>query len=348
MSLVLHEDPLRGSRLEVPLPLIFEADVPAMAEDLGLPAYLDLADFQVRKAVVTLWAAAHADRLEGSQDGKPYSQQPIPVALFGGMAFRMLCPSANNPDSPFFRPLNDLDLIIPKRYGRSFIALLSELSTRFGTGYGYWITRPDKIYNGFREGRRYRLTTINNVDAEGSPVPGKLDVFTESIGFCHDVDIREELESSSKNHYTLSIGSLILLKSQFIRLAPRSEVDEDDFRLLEPFDDNRVILGMEPKDARDVCAALHDHGGADENSNLLSGKLRNRLARDWGLHRTVRLNLANLERKLDGLLKPFGASEEQVAQVKTHLSRLLELVNEQSPRKPLLKMGKQWWRTVED
>ena len=157
MSLVLHEDPLRGGRLEVPLPLTFEADIQAMAQGLSLPAYLDLTNFQIRKAVVTLWATTQADSLADSRSDKPYSRQPIPVALFGGMAFRMLCPSTNDPAGPFFRPLNDLDLIVPRRDGRSFIALLTDLSARFGTGYGYWITKPDKTYNGFREGRRYRL-----------------------------------------------------------------------------------------------------------------------------------------------------------------------------------------------
>lgn len=345
MSLVLYEDSLRGGRLEVPLPLTFDADVPALAGELGLPAYLDLDNFQIQKAVVTLWAAAQADKLPDSQKSKPYSRRPIPAALFGGMAFRMLCPSANDPTSPFFRPLNDLDLIISKRDGRSFVALLSDLSSHFGTGYGYWITKPDKTYNGFREGRRYRLTTINEIDGQGQPVPGKLDIFTESIGFCHDIDIRDDLEAADQNHYALHIDSLILLKSQFIRLAPASEVDEDDFRLLEPFDDRRAVLGMEPKDARDVCSALHDHRFEDAS---FTNRLNQRLARDWGLHQTVRLNLANLSQKLESLLRPVGASERQIARVRDNLGKLLEIVNQHSPRKPLFQLRKQWWRTVED
>jgi hypothetical protein len=92
-------------------------------------------------------------------------------------------------------------------------------------------------------------------------VSGKLGVFTETLGFFwHNVDIRADLETSSENHYFLSIDSLILLKSQFIRFASESEINKDDFRFLEPFDDNRGVLGMEPKDTRDVCAALNDHG----------------------------------------------------------------------------------------
>ena len=162
------------------------------------------------------------------------------------------------------------------------------------------------------------------------------------------MDIRGDLQSAEHHHFALGIDSLILLKSQFIRMAPRSEVDEDDFRLLEPFDDNRVVLGMEPKDARDVCAALYDHSDSVVDNGPFSGALRRRLSRDWGLHRTVHLNLTNLEQKLEVLLNPFGASESQVAQVRTNLRRLLEIVNVISPQKPFLQFGRQWWRTVED
>lgn len=344
MSLILYDDPIRGNRLEVPLPLEFNADVEALSEQLGLPAYLDLSNFQIRKAVVTLWAASHAEEFEVTRTRRTSGPQAIPIALFGGMAFRFQCPSANDPGGPFFRPLNDLDLITTQRHGSRLVNILAELSDRFGTGYGYWITRPDKTYNGFRGGRRYRLTTINDLDHHGHPEPGKLDILTESIGFCHDVDIRQDLELAHDHHFTLRLDALILLKCQFVRLGPKSDVPENDFRLLDSFDDNQVVLGMEPKDARDVCATLHDYAEME----LPYDALRRALSRDWGLHRTVRLNLVNLDRKLEDLLGPGGASTTQISRVRTHLRRLLGLVENLSPRKPLFQLSRQWWRTVED
>jgi hypothetical protein len=348
-TLTLYEDSTRGDRLEIPLPLVLEADLERMHSELGLPDHLDLSNYQIGKAIVLAWAARHANQLK-RRDGKGvYAKRPLPVAFFGGMGFRMHCPSANQPDSPFFRTLNDLDVITLKKHGPDLVNLLRELDTHFGTGYGCWTSRPDRVYNGFREGRRYRLTTVNTVDEASIPLVGKLDILTENMSFCHDVSVKADVEQSEQAHFSLSLETLILLKTQFIKLASQAELEANDFRILDEYDDQTYVIGMEPKDARDVCGALFDHD-VSQGDGINAERIARLLASDWGLHRTVLMNLRNLSSKLNDLLKDFGATVEQTEQVADRLNTLLERLTQKDnmPRPPLIRIRNQWWRTVED
>jgi hypothetical protein len=348
-TLTLYEDSTRGDRLEIPLPLVLEADLGRMHSELGLPDHLDLSNYQTGKAIVLAWAARHASQLKRSDGKGVYARRPLPVAFFGGMGFRMHCPSANQPGSPFSRTLNDLDLVTLKKSGPDLVKLLRELDAHFGTGYGFWVTRPDRVYNGFREGRRYRLTTVNTIDEASTPLAGKLDIMTESMNFCHDVAVKADVEQSEQAHFSLSLETLILLKTQFIKLASRVELEATDFRVLGEYDDQNYVIGMEPKDARDVCGALFDHDVA-QGGGIDAERVARLLASDWGLHRTVLMNLQNLSSKLGDLLEGFGATTEQTEQVADRLNALLERLTQKdsTPRPPLIKMRNQWWRTVED
>lgn len=142
MSIILYEDPTRGERLDVQLPLTFKADLKAIKTELNLPEYVDIENYQVASASVLSWAAHHADQMTKVGGKGTYSKTPIPIAFFGGIGFRLHCASANQSGGPFFRALNDLDLVTNKKRGRELVNLMSEQAHHFGTGYGYWITPP--------------------------------------------------------------------------------------------------------------------------------------------------------------------------------------------------------------
>lgn len=210
---------------------------------------------------------------------------------------------------------------------------------------------PDRMYNSFREGRRYRLTSINLIPEDGDPIVGMLDVFSEDMSFCHNIRFKNEIAHAHKNNMALSLETLILLKTQIIRLISKEGVSDHDFRLLKEFDDHNYILGMEPKDAIDVCSALYDYEieGMPKVSIDID-RIQQVLISDWGLYRTVMLNLQNLLNKLELLLEEKGATQDQVSQVKDRLAIFIKKLEEIKPltRKPITKFRKKWWNTVED
>ncbi len=344
---VLYRD-LDGTTYEVDLPLTSYVDAVALRESLGLPSYIDLSYFPMRSAMVVLWAAVNAPKLHELYPEafeKVVSKNPIPALLFGGAAVKIHCPSANA-GGPLERPIKDTDFIVPKKQGIDFYKLLLKLDRAFGTQYKSFATANDRRFNAWRRGERYRLTTINDITSDGLPKITVLDLFCDVIDLRHKVDVREAFPRFKENLYTIGLENLIILKAQFIFDMPKECADElkkggFDYRILPYpyYAKDKIIVGMEEKDVKDVCAIFLDHEIGVGNEKIDPRKMKRMLDKDKKLALTVTLNLKNIVEKSNVFLKWMSKSE-----VSTVTYRVQELLKEL----PVVdkKWDKPWWNTA--
>jgi len=344
---VLYRD-LDGTSYEVDLPLTSYVDAGELRNRLGLPSYIDLSYFPMKSAMVVLWAAVNAPKLHELYPNvfeKVVSKNPIPALLFGGAAVKIHCPSANAGGS-LERPIKDTDFIVPKKQGIDFYKLLLKMDRAFGTQYKSFATANDRRFNAWRHGERYRLTTINDVTAEGLPKITVLDIFCDVIDLRHRVDVREAFQRYKENLYTIGLENLIISKAQFIFDMPK-ECAEDlkkcecDYRILPYpyYAEDKIIVGMEEKDVKDMCAIFLDHEIGAGNEKIDPQKVKRTLDKDKKLALTVTLNLKNIVEKSDVLQRWMSKSE-----VSTVTHRVQELLKEL----PVVdkKWDKPWWNTA--
>ncbi|MCS7113832.1 MAG: hypothetical protein RMJ15_02965 [Nitrososphaerota archaeon] len=344
---VLYRD-LDGTSYEVDLPLTSAVDSAQLRDELGLPSYIELKYFPMRSAVVTLWAALNAHRLHELYPKafeKRISKNPIPALLFGGAAVKFHCKSANS-NGPLAREIKDTDFIVPKKQGVEFYRLLLSMDKAFGTHYKSFATANDRRFNAWRHGERYRVTTINGVNGEGFPTITVLDIFCDRIDLRHRVDVNSEFERYKENLYTIGLEQLLLSKAQFIFDAPKEAAEElkqqgQDYRVLPYpyYDKDKIIVGMEEKDVKDVCAIFLDHEVGKGAEAIDPQKMRRILEKDKKLALTITLNLRNIVEKQDVLLKWLSKSE--VARATENIQLLLKEL-------PLIdkKWDKPWWNTA--
>ncbi|MGQ9624745.1 MAG: hypothetical protein ACUVUF_03545 [Candidatus Bathycorpusculaceae bacterium] len=337
-----------GTAYDVELPLTSHVDPAELREQLGLPSYIDLDYFPMRSAMVTLWATAHAPRLHELYPEtfeKRVSKNPIPALLFGGAAVKIHCPSANSKGS-LARAIKDTDYIVPKKQGMEFYKLLLSVDKAFGTQYKSFATANDRRFSAWRHGERYRVTTINGVDEKGLPTITVLDLFCDYIDLRHKVEVKDEFEKYKENLFTISLERLLLSKAQFIFDMPKDCVKDlerckQEYRILSYpyYAEDKVIIGMEEKDVKDVCAIFLDHdigAGAERIDAEKMGKI---LEKDKKLALTVTLNLKNIVEKSDVLKKWLSKSE-----VSTVVDRTESLLKELPAVDK--KWDKPWWNTA--
>jgi predicted nucleic acid-binding protein len=102
---------------------------------------------------------------------------------------------------------------------------------------------------------------------------------------------------------------------------------------------DKIIIGMEEKDVKDVCAIFLDHeigGGAEK---IDAQKMRRILDKDKKLALTVTLNLKNIVEKPDVLRKWMSKGE-----VSTVVDRVESLLKELPAVDK--KWDKPWWNTA--
>ncbi|MEM2937482.1 MAG: hypothetical protein QXJ63_02925 [Candidatus Bathyarchaeia archaeon] len=344
---VLYRD-LDGTPYDVELPLTSTVDPKELQEELGLPSYIDLKYFPMRSAIVTVWAAVNAHRLHELYPKafeKRISKNHIPALLFGGAAVKIHCKSANS-GGPLAREIKDTDFIVPKKQGVEFYRLLLNMDKAFGTHYKSFATANDRRFNAWRHGERYRVTTINGVNGEGFPTITVLDIFCDRIELRHRVEVNNEFERYKENLYTIGLEPLLLSKAQFIFDAPKEAVEElkrhgQDYRILSYpyYDKDKIIVGMEEKDVKDVCAVFLDHEVGKGTEAIDPQKMRRILDKDKKLALTVTLNLRNIVEKQD-VLKEW-LSKGEVARVTENIELLLKEL-------PVVekKWDKPWWDTA--
>lgn len=344
---VLYQE-IDGTKYEVDLPLTSLVDVKRMMSDLGLPSYIDLEYFPMRTAIAMIWACQNAHeihRLHPQAYEKQVNNKPISALLFGGGAMKVHCEHSNGRQA-LSRAIKDVDVIVPKGQGSNFCRLLLNMDKAFGTQFKFFRTKGDGFFNAMRQGQRYRIRTVNGITEEGLPTVTVLDIFCDCIDLRHKIEVKDSFERCRENLYTIGLECLILSKCQFITDFPRTDVHlltehRQEFRVL-PYDyysPEKAVLGMEEKDAKDVCAVFLDHPIGQGKEEINADKMRKVLEKDKKLALTVTLNLKNLKDRTD-LLKKWMTTNE----VDTVVNRIQALLNVLP--KVEKKWDKPWWNTA--
>ncbi|MCW3976460.1 MAG: hypothetical protein NWE77_00845 [Candidatus Bathyarchaeota archaeon] len=344
---VLYED-VDGTTYEVELPLTSNVDPEEIREELGVPSYVDMNYFPMKSAMVTIWAALNAKELHKRYPEafkKRVSKKPIPVLLFGGGAVKIHCEDANG-RGPLTRKLKDTDYVVPRKQGLDFYKLLLNMDEAFGTMYKSFKTKSDGLFNAMRHGDRYRIRTIEGMAEGGIPIVGVMDILCDRIDLRHEIEVKDAFEGYKQNLYTIGLEYLILSKTQFVMEYPKEKLDKlkehkQEYRILPypHYADDKVVLGMEDKDVKDVCAIFLDHSIGNGIEKISSDKLRKVLKKEQKLALTATLNLANLAEKPDILKKWVKKSE--AATITDRIQTLLK-----SLPKVDKKWDKPWWNTA--
>jgi hypothetical protein len=337
-----------GAKYEVDLPLTSSVNVQEMMAELRMPSYVDLEYFPMRNAIGVIWASQKADcihKMYPRAFEKQISNKPIPALMFGGAAMKICCEHSNGKGG-LSRTIKDADFIVPKSQGSSFCKLLLGIERAFGTQFKYFRTKGDLLFNAMRQGERYRVRTVNGVTEEGLPTVTVLDIFCDSIDLRHKIEVKDAFDRPRENLFTIGLEYLILSKAQFIMDLPKTDLHlleehGQAFRVLpyQWYSPDKVVLGMEEKDAKDVYAIFLDHSIGAEKGEINSDKLRKILEKDKKLALTVTLNLQNLVSKPSLIEKWLEKSE-----VSTVLGRMQSLLNVLP--KIDKKWNKPWWNTA--
>ncbi|HTZ62305.1 MAG TPA: hypothetical protein VMC82_06685 [Thermoplasmata archaeon] len=322
-------DARRGEKISLELPLSLRTPPESAREELGLPEWVDVRDPIVARGLLLLRAARRAS--------------PAPaLAILGGVANRMRCPTSNAPTSPLRRSLHDLDLACLHKELRTVRAFLESLHEREGSGLRVFETAGDQIFNSLSEGRRLRFHMVLGQQGSGISL-GSIDLLADEFRFCHRFDLREDVASAARQHGTLSLPLLLLAKLQYIQRVPKESAGPVAERVLEPFGRSDVLIGPEAKDVQDVLALLIDHPLDESAGGISPSRLIAVLGKDWGLWKTVGLNVATIRRSPILL----GLPESLRATAFAQLEAVAELLDGLSPKRRLAFLGGEWWEEVD-
>jgi len=302
----------------------------------------------MKSAMVVLWAAVNAPKLHELYPKafeKKVSNNLIPALLFGGAAIKIHCRSSNTGGS-LARAIKDTDFIVPKKQGIDFCKLLLNTEKAFGTMYKSFATANDRRFSAWRAGQRYRVTTINGITEEGLPTITVLDLFCDAIDLRHKVEVKDVFERCKENLYTIGLENLLLSKAQFIFDMPKEKSEElkqfkQDHRILSypHYAEDKIIIGMEDKDMKDVCAIFLDHEIGTGAEKIDVQMMRKILEKDKKLALTVMLNFQNLVEKTDLLGKwmPKNEASTVIDRISAFLKGLPAVDK---------KWDKPWWNTA--
>jgi len=178
-------------------------------------------------------------------------------------------------------------------------------------GLGYQTDRMIKMLFGGK-----RLIFIDSINNRQS------DVFFDKLEMCHDVDFKGRLEI---DYPTISLVDMLLEKMQIVKLNEKDIIDT-------------IMLFRE-----------HEVGNSDKET-VNAEYLAKLCANDWGLWRTVTMNL----QKVKSFLPHYNSlAETDKTDVTTKIDKLLTLIEKESKSMGWTmraKIGdkKQWYRDVEE
>jgi len=335
------------TRYEVDTPLTSKIDCDRVRKDLEVPDYVDLNNFLMERGLVTVWATQKPSRLKefgASPQLEKIRDEPIPVLFFGGGAVKLLSRAANDPSNPLCRDIGDIDLIASKKRGQDLYKLLLILGEVCGTRYHHFITLTDQRFNAMMVGKRYRVRAIDKVLGKDEVKSGTLDIFIDEIDLRHRVDVRNAFENPESHLYTIGATNLVLAKCQYILDTPRSSYNDIleyklEYRILDypPYRNDRLLIGIEEKDMKDVCSILLDHDIGEEDEMVNTNIIRNVLGRDKKFALTFRLNIESLL-KNEKHFKEIGLSNGSIETIFSRANKLLEAVP--TTKK---KWSNPWW-----
>ncbi len=354
-KVILCEE-LGGTIIEIEVPLKSYVDPAEVRKELGLPDYVNLDYLPMKRAIVALWAAKNAGELhlqfpsviKGCIGKSKICGASLTVLLFGGGAFKLHCPSANAEGGPFNRIMNDVDIICTRKQGATVKNLLLCLGEMYGSMYLHFMLLSDRVFSAMRRGERWRVRTIDSIENNGNPVAGCMDILTEEVNMRHKVDVRKELsQPPEENLYTIGLENMLLTKCQFIEEHPKQAtitLKEEglEHRILpcnSHYNPEKVVIGMEDKDIKDVCALFLDHPIGEGPEDINGEKIGELLQKDKKFRKTLKLNLEMIVNNKDYVRK-FGASNKDCNTIISRIEELLTIIPE-SPE----KWSKPWWNT---
>ena len=323
-------DPVTREKLRIELPLRIEPDTERLRSALGVPTFVDLSDPLVAKALaLEYWA---------QQNGK---SGPA-LAFLGGVAHRLRCASSNDGSSGLRRSLHDLDVACLHREIRATVAFLKSVGDHAGSGVKVFETPGDRVFNSLQGGRRQRYHTLL-APADGGIALGIVDLLADEFEFCHRLDLRADVSAARERGYTLSLALLLLAKLQYIQRIPATDGPRVSDRVLEPFGKHELLIGAESKDMQDVLAILADHDFGDDANSVSLTAIDQLLHDDWGLWKTVGLNLDAIQRSR----VLTGVRADLRERILPRLATLRERVRSLSPKRRFGFFQPQWWQQVD-
>ncbi|MFZ5436762.1 MAG: hypothetical protein ACOZCF_10790 [Bacillota bacterium] len=147
---------------------------------------------------------------------------------------------------------------------------------------------------GFRED--FEVTVLYGGDRLTFDEPGGLhsDVFLDALDFCHRIELKNRLHLDFP---TISLADLLLEKLQIVRINE--------------------------KDIIDTCMLLCEHDlGREDRESIDADFVAARCAQDWGLWRTLTINLD----KILGRIEQYDLAAEDRERVKDRAKRLLSRI----------------------
>jgi len=156
--------------------------------------------------------------------------------------------------------------------------------TELMTDLGY---EPARQFNALHGSRRLLFRDVHN--------ERKVDVFVGRFEMCHTIPITDRITLDA---HTIPLAELLLTKLQVVELTD--------------------------KDLRDLVALLHHHEVAEHDDDAINAAFVARLtADDWGLWRTVKLNVERVHEQI-GTLGLEHADEQRVLERIDTLWRRIE------------------------
>lgn len=335
------------TRYEIETPLTSTVDYTRVRAELDIPEYVDTSSYLMERGIVTIWAAMNPgeiSKLSAAANGLKIKNERMPVLFFGGGAVKMLCPHANFPTSHLRRDIDDIDLIASRKRAQDLYKLLLTLGDICGTRYYHFVTRTDRRFNAMRAGKRYRVRAIDKILSEDSLKPGTLDIFTDEIDLRHKLDAREAFNDPQGNLYTIGIENVLMAKCQYIFDAPKSAreqlVQEGlEYRILNypPYRNDKLLIGIEEKDIKDICSIFVDHEVGEGSGCVNLSKIRYVMDKDKKFALTFRLNLESFLRN-EKFLKELGLSDSDSERITSRVAAVLEALPKVDK-----KWSNAWW-----
>ncbi|MDG6902679.1 MAG: hypothetical protein JRM80_12080 [Nitrososphaerota archaeon] len=125
----------------------------------------------------------------------------VRLRLFGGLAFKKLCPSSMDPR--YFRENKDIDLMGKRQDSRNIMKIMETL--------GY---KPRELFNKLNMGQR-----LIYYDMENSR---RVDLFLDEFVMCHKFNFKESILAGT---YTLPMTQLVMTKLQVVEKTEKEYKD---------------------------------------------------------------------------------------------------------------------------
>ncbi|MBI3859047.1 MAG: hypothetical protein HY296_02235 [Thaumarchaeota archaeon] len=152
----------------------------------------------------------------------------VRLRLIGGLAFKLLCPSANS--EKFRRENKDIDLMGKREDVRAIVKIMETL--------GY---KPREIFNKLNMGQRLIYYDMLNMR--------RVDLFLDEFIMCHKFNFKESLLAGMR---TLPITQLVMTKLQVVEMTDKEFLDLE--AAFNDFDVASGGKGIRGDEISELCA----------------------------------------------------------------------------------------------